>query len=557
MEKANRDIGTMNADGYPGGLRATSARRSCSIIAFLTAGIIPDLLRVSGADRGTPRRPRTPLTAGLLAAGLGTAAAWIYHLQGLTLSHYDARAHLVVARRIIDSITPGWQQIGAVWLPLPHLLNMLPVQNDWLYHNGASAVAFSVAGFVAAVYAITRILLRATGSPLAAWAGAAVFALNPNVLYLQSTPLEEPLLFGFVLLGVALLFDWLEERRPRQATAAGWLLAAACLTRYEAWPITAVVLLAAVWACWRRGQSLGQAIRDVAGVASRPTLAILAFFVLSRVTVGHWLVTSGFFVPQNIALGHPWTAAEQIAWGEHQVSGRLLLGAATAGAVLLGIQGAWSRERARSWVLLGLGACVSLPWYAFLKGHPFRIRYMIPLIPFEAVAVGTLVGAAGRFRRIAAFAMALFIIVDLHPFDPHAPMVLEAQWDRPNFAPRQHVTDCLRRAYDGRKILISMGALGHYMQDLGRAGFPIRDFVHEGNGIIWQAALQDPRPFVGWMLIEEKAQGGGPLAKRARAHPRFLEGFAPVCHGAGVVLYQRTAGRAPIPVRGRPTGGAP
>ena len=59
----------------------------------------------------------------------------------MTLSHYDARGHLIVARRIIDSITPGWQQIGAVWLPLPHLLNMLPVQIDVLYRTGASGIA--------------------------------------------------------------------------------------------------------------------------------------------------------------------------------------------------------------------------------------------------------------------------------------------------------------------------------------------------------------------------------------------------------------------------------
>mgnify|MGYP003343621282 CR=1 FL=1 len=33
-------------------------------------------------------------------------------------------------RGIADSLTPSWEQIGAVWLPLPHLLNMLPVQID-------------------------------------------------------------------------------------------------------------------------------------------------------------------------------------------------------------------------------------------------------------------------------------------------------------------------------------------------------------------------------------------------------------------------------------------
>ena len=83
--------------------------------------------------------PRSPLALriGALAAVWGILAAIVYFRAGLTLSHYDARGHLVVARRVIDSLTPGWVQIGAVWLPLPHLLNMLPVQVDVLYRTGA------------------------------------------------------------------------------------------------------------------------------------------------------------------------------------------------------------------------------------------------------------------------------------------------------------------------------------------------------------------------------------------------------------------------------------
>jgi hypothetical protein len=42
----------------------------------------------------------------------GTWAAAYYSRLGLALAHYDARAHLVVARRILDSLCPGWQQIG-------------------------------------------------------------------------------------------------------------------------------------------------------------------------------------------------------------------------------------------------------------------------------------------------------------------------------------------------------------------------------------------------------------------------------------------------------------
>ena len=89
-----------------------------------------------------------------VAVLLGCVVALRYAALGLTLSHYDARGHLVVSRRIIDSITPGWQQVGAVWLPLPHLLNALPAQVDWLYRSGASAVALSIASFAVATAAI-------------------------------------------------------------------------------------------------------------------------------------------------------------------------------------------------------------------------------------------------------------------------------------------------------------------------------------------------------------------------------------------------------------------
>ena len=68
----------------------------------------------------TKNRSWSVSPAGLcaLAAGSwGLAAAVFYHRLGLSLAHYDARAHLVVARRVFDSLTPGWQQVGAVWLP--------------------------------------------------------------------------------------------------------------------------------------------------------------------------------------------------------------------------------------------------------------------------------------------------------------------------------------------------------------------------------------------------------------------------------------------------------
>ena len=77
------------------------------------------------------------------------------------------------------------------------------------------------------------------------------------------------------------------------------------------------------------------------------------------------------------------------------------------------------------------------------------------------------------------------------------------------------------------------------MQDLSRDGFDLRDFLHEGNGDMWLGALERPRPLVGWILIEELSEGGDMLAERARANPRWLEGFTRVSEGAGLALYRR------------------
>lgn len=499
-----------------------------------------------------PSRGRAlPAALAALAAIGGALAAWHYHRLGLTLSHYDARGHLVVARRIFDSLTPGWRQIGAIWLPLPHLLNMLPVQIDLLYRTGASGVAISIAGFALATGALAWIAREVTGRAAAAIVAAAVFALNPNVLYLQSTPMTEPLLLGLDALAVALLFAWLEGGRVA-GSAVGWAFALACLTRYEAWPVTACALTIAAWALWRGGDPPAAALRRAAAIAAYPAGAILAFCVFSRIVIGRWFVASGFFVPENKALGKPILAAAEIWWGAQIMSGTFVLTLGATGLVAL-LARARSRRRAAGLVAASFAAAAALPWTAFVEGHPFRVRYVVPLVAAEAVGAGLLVGTAldvlartvPAARATAAVILLFPVAVDLRPVDRRAPMVVEAQWDQPNRPVRRRVTEYLKARYDGTTIMASMGSLGHYMQDTSQAGFAIRDFLHEGNGELWLAALENPRPLVGWMLIEEKAEGGDVLARRAREDPHFLDGFSRVAGGAGLALYGREPDRVP------------
>jgi hypothetical protein len=68
----------------------------------------------------------------------------------------------------------------------------------------------------------------------------------------------------------------------------------------------------------------------------------------------------------------------------------------------------------------------------------------------------------------------------------------------------------------------------------------IADFIHEGNGAIWELAVETgPAPHAGWMLVEERAEGGDVLAQRIRRDPSFARGMTRMCEGGGVALYKR------------------
>ncbi len=486
----------------------------------------------------------------------GSIAAIYYFRLGLTLAHYDARAHLVVARRILDSLTPGWQQIGAVWLPLPHVLNMLPVQVDAWYRTGASGVAISVLSMALAAGSLAWLLLRATGSIVAALTGAALLLINPNVLYLQSTPMTEPLLFGLTLFSVAATAAWLEPGEHREAgdpaaargatLVPGLGLAGACLTRYEAWPITATLLALVFAVMLRRGNRWDDALRDVARLAIWPIVAVAVFSLNSRWVVGSWFVPGDFFVPENKdALGHPLVAWRQVREGLTLLAGDTLPRAGYVGAAL--VTWAWfrSRDRASLALLLALAAAAALPISAYTQGHPFRIRYDVPLVIACASLAAAGIAVSWKVLRIPlALALLIFVVRDASPLDRTAPIVVESQREARNMEGRRAITAYLKGHYDGRTIMMSMGSLGHYMHDLSLADFPIKDFLHEGNGEIWRFAMLGPRGHAGWLIIEGSAEGGDALHHAAQ-FPRWLDGFEMVAEGGGARLY-KARGSKPI-----------
>ena len=364
---------------------------------------------------------------------------------------------------------------------------------------------------------------------------------NPSVLYLQSTPMTEPLLFGVTLLAVARTANWLDRDAP-SARGPGLAIAAACMTRYEAWPICAAIVALAFAVLLRRGHAPSSALRHVARLAIYPAIAIVIFLFNSRWTVGSWFVSSGFYVAENEALGLPLVAWDQVREGLYRLSGAVTVWPAYAAAAAVVFVFVRSRERASIVLVLALTAAAALPLYAYHEGHPFRIRYSVPLVIACAALIGTGIGLLPRLTRaIAAVAIVAATVWQLSPIDRATPLIAESQRDAVHAVGRGAVTQYLASHWDQRPIMMSMGSLAHYMHDLSQHGFAIHDFLHEGNGEVWKSAVAfGPRTYVRWVAIEESAEGGDALYQRTKEDRAFLRGFERVAEGGGVALYRAT-----------------
>ncbi|HKS75195.1 MAG TPA: hypothetical protein VJQ82_18450, partial [Terriglobales bacterium] len=198
-------------------------------------------------------------------ATCASLAAFLFYLRhGEILLYGDAVAHINIARRVFDSRTPGLLQLGTVWLPLQHLLILPFIVSMRSWQTGAGGSVPSMVGYVLGVVGIFRLVRSATSfnlpptrdSRLAAWIAAAIFAGNPNLLYLQSTAMTESLYLGLSIWALVYLAEFVlqtafpaageESAASSSLINCGVFLAAACLTRYDGWFLAALVILAAL-----------------------------------------------------------------------------------------------------------------------------------------------------------------------------------------------------------------------------------------------------------------------------------------------------------------------
>lgn len=153
-------------------------------------------------------------------------------------SYGDAESHLNIAKRVVDSITPGFAQLGGIWLPLPHIFLIPFVKFDFLWHTGLAGSIVSGTAFVIASIFIYKLASLLTHNKDASFFAALVFILNPNILYLQSTPMTELTLIVFFVLSSYYFIRFLIEKGDiSMLMLAAFFGLCASLSRYDGWAL--------------------------------------------------------------------------------------------------------------------------------------------------------------------------------------------------------------------------------------------------------------------------------------------------------------------------------
>lgn len=188
---------------------------------------------------------------------------WLYR-EGVTNIYGDGIAHLNIARKVVDiesdSLWLRYAQLGSPWLPLQHILMLPLVWHDYLWRSGLAGSLVSLVSYVGAVLLFFEIgtligsEIHGASRLSCGLASASVFGLNPSLLYLQTTPMTEPLFLLAVAATVYTLMRWIVVRSRAALIVSGLVAALSTLTRYEAWgllPAGALLLFMLEQGSWR------------------------------------------------------------------------------------------------------------------------------------------------------------------------------------------------------------------------------------------------------------------------------------------------------------------
>ncbi len=504
------------------------------------------LLRLSLSTAGKRRpgrlvrhlvRPKDPMLASItITAVAASIGVYTYFIRAHTaLAYPDAVSHLLISRRVLFASTPGLAQLGAVWLPLPHLLSLPFVWvNSW-YFSGFAESVVSMAAYVACVryaYLITRTI---TDSRAAGLVAAVFFGANPNVLYMQSTGMSELLLIATLAASVYYLSRWTRSGDYMQLAAAACAGLLASLTRYEGWVYCLEATLVVAYVAWRRPavapvSAQGElrprrAARTPLPARYRSMEANVIYFALIALSgIVAWVIwnaiifsdplyfqTGPFAKPSlwvsstDPIIGHLTIAAKTYFYATTDNAGVPALGLALVGMLVYLYR---TRLRPESVPILMLTIIAAFYVYALysgqrpldvlqVQGNLYNVRFGILMVLPIAVFIGYLTSQLASLRwqwlRTAGFTAAILagaacmVLIVRGGVDTY----IEAKNFRASPIQRAEteVGLWLQSHYSGGKVL--MESFGNETATYS-SRLPLGSVIYEGSFRQWLPALADP-----------------------------------------------------------------
>ena len=509
----------------------------------------------------------------VLAASVAMASFVFYLRHDLILLYGDAVGHINIARRVFDSKTPGLLQLGTVWLPLPHLLMIPFLISRAAWQSGAGGSLPSLIAYVFAVAGIFRLVRGALSFPadpdresrLAAWFAAVIFGANPNLIYLQSTAMTEPLYLALFIWAIVYLEEFTQALAARNEESGAvrsslrkcsLCLAGAALTRYDGWFASVFVALAAIVIALVAGEAVDRAewrraFRDfLLVVVAAPAIWLAYNWIIYRnpLEFANGPYSARAIEKRSAAPGlplHPGSynvfAAGQyfLKSAESNLSEgilqKVLIGVAILGSLLCLLL----ERRLVPLLLLWL----PLPFYALSIAYggvpifvpnwwPFsyyNVRYGIQLLPavatFFAVSVYFLTTLArSPTGKAAVTALAAAVVIASYASVWRAqPVSFREAWvnSRSRVALERALAANLRKLPPEATLLMY---LGDRVGALQRAGIPLSRVIQEGNHRtwkqpsdpegLWERALANPAALADYAI----SIGDDQVARSARQH---------------------------------------
>lgn len=479
---------------------------------------------------------------GLVAFVTGVMAQVIAHRVDAVHAFWDAQAHLDIARRVVDSITPGLQMLGTVWLPVPHLLYLPFTLVDAWWWNGLAGGIVGLAAFVATAVAVFQVASRRIGSGWPAFTAAGVVICNPSLLYLQATAMTEPLLLGCIAVSVAALDRWWDTPDAfAPLWVAGVFAALAVGSRYDGWFYVTVAVPVVAW----RARRLG----GVARFACAPALMVALWL---------WYNWHYFGDPLEFQRGIWSAAAQQAALAERGLlptRGAPLtaiayyLGAIGItcgwGVLVVGAIGSLGALRtAARWGVGLLGAALAFNVIALVMGQSvialpwttpagiLNVRYGVMVLPMLALGAGFL--ARGARARPALLVVAMVQLVAWGwrwPVSVGA--VREALAIRDGDRAQMDASIWLQDHYDRGRILITP-----LVNVSPRSRIPMRDRIYPWSWQLGDSALADPAGTVDWVLVDRRVPDD-PVNRAVVADTAFGRRFVRAFEQRGLEIWQR------------------